>query len=173
MSHDWKTGRLELFLERVNLPALTQAVITEFRPELRAKQLSLTVTIAEALPPALCDEKRSLQILNNLLSNAIKYTPVEGKVHLQLQTNQAEDTIVFSVTDTGIGIPTADLNNLGKAFFRASNVHKARVPGTGLGLHITQSLAELQGGELCIESKEGEGSTFSVSFPIDDGVFAL
>ncbi|MCB0122378.1 MAG: PAS domain-containing sensor histidine kinase, partial [Caldilineaceae bacterium] len=70
------------------------------------------------------------------------------------------------------GIPQADLAQMGKAFFRASNAHKARVSGTGLGLHITRSLCELQGGTLWFESQEGQGTTAFVTIPIDDGIFA-
>ena len=194
-----EAGRLELILESINLRALIQAVITEFKLEIAEKQLNLTVSVAEGVPPVLCDEKRSIQILSNLISNAIKYTPQEGAITIRLQqqllhsiqqtvghelrmaqtratmveTAGNTSVVVVTVSDTGIGIPTADLENMGKAFFRASNVYKARVNGTGLGLHITQSLCELQGGQLWVESTEGQGTTFFVTFPIDDGIFDI
>ncbi len=85
--------------------------------------------------------------------------------------NDQPAVVMATITDTGIGIPATDLSNMGKAFFRASNVYKARVNGTGLGLHITQSLCELQGGRLWLESVEGKGSTFFVTFAVDDGIF--
>jgi len=192
-----EAGRLELILESVNLPALVQAVSAEFEHEIAEKQLAFTFTTAEAIPLVICDEKRSIQILNNLISNAIKYTPNKGKItiHIQqqllsatkqnlgqaLQSEQGETSVgeaeesipivLFTISDSGIGIPAADLANMGKAFYRASNAHKARVSGTGLGLHITQSLCELQGGQLWIQSTEGKGTTFHVTFPIDDGIF--
>jgi signal transduction histidine kinase len=85
--------------------------------------------------------------------------------------NDQPAVVTAAITDNGIGIPATDLSNMGKAFFRASNVYKARVNGTGLGLHITQSLCELQGGHLWIESVEGQGSTFFVTLAVDDGIF--
>ena len=177
-----EAGRLELVLESVNLLALIHAVIAEFQPDIDAKELQL-ICHAEAepatqehegkgtFPPVLCDEKRSIQIFSNLISNAIKYTPAGGQISILLSANQAESTATVRVIDTGIGIPADDLRQLGKAFFRASNVHKARTQGTGLGLHITHSLLELQGGTLHLDSTEGKGTTVSVTLPLDDGLF--
>ncbi|MCB0106869.1 MAG: HAMP domain-containing histidine kinase [Caldilineaceae bacterium] len=194
-----EAGRMELLLESVNLSRLVSALLTEFQPEIAKKQLTVTFHAPTELPPTLCDEKRTIQIFTNLLSNAIKYTPEQGTIALALQqfrppadpggdggplaTEQSVSTatrvdmeqpsvILAKIIDTGIGIPQADLAQMGKAFFRASNAHKARVSGTGLGLHITRSLCELQGGTLWFESQEGQGTTAFVTIPIDDGIFA-
>lgn len=181
-----EAGRMELILESIDLRRVVNTVLTEFQPEITKKQLVVTLTTPHDLPLTLCDEKRTTQIFTNLISNAIKYTPEQGEITIVLQPPQKIGTIpdeqpqssrqpiaavLAMISDTGIGIPAADLANLGKAFFRAGNVHKARVNGTGLGLYITRSLAELQGGELWFESQEGQGTTAFVTIPIDDGVF--
>jgi signal transduction histidine kinase len=171
-----EAGRMELLLERTNLLQLVNTVHREFRHEIAAKALAVTVSAAEPLPAVLCDEKRSMQILHNLVGNAIKYTPQGGRVTIALRAicsphqpaGGGEDAIEVAVIDSGIGIPATDLTNLGKAFFRASNVHKARAAGTGLGLHITRLLCELQGGALTLESTEGIGTTARATFPIDN-----
>ncbi|MEZ4677882.1 MAG: HAMP domain-containing sensor histidine kinase [Caldilineaceae bacterium] len=168
-----EAGRLELVLESVNLEALVRAVLTDFHPEIVEKQLDVAMRSDQDLLPVLCDEKRSIQIFSNLISNAIKYTPAQGQIQVHLQHNRKDSTVIVSIADTGIGIPAVDLAKMGKAFFRATNVHKARVNGTGLGLHITQALLELQGGSLRLESIEGVGTTVFVSFVIDDGLFHL
>ncbi|MCB0063680.1 MAG: HAMP domain-containing histidine kinase [Caldilineaceae bacterium] len=185
-----EAGRLEMILESVNLRTLIGAVILEFQPQIDEKQLvvdlrtsatSPSVTFHSSkekqdlassgtIPPVLCDEKRTIQIMSNLLSNAIKYTPQGGAVTVSLTTDLTEGIAMVQIIDTGIGIPAADLRQLGKAFFRAGNVYKARTNGTGLGLHITQSLLELQGGTFQIESTEGAGTTVTVTFPLDDGL---
>jgi len=190
-----EAGRMELILESIDLQRLLNAVLTEFQPEITKKQLAVTLSPSQDLPPTLCDEKRTIQIFTNLLSNAIKYTPEQGEITIALHSSQAPhptpamatspseelaspgaestSTVLVEISDTGIGIPAVDLANIGKAFFRASNAHKARVNGTGLGLHITRSLCELQGGKLWFESQEGQGTTVFVTVPIDDGIFAF
>ncbi len=175
-----ETGRLELMLESINLSALVQAMLVEFQPDVEAKALELVCQVLDtdgnadltaAIPAVLCDEKRTIQIFNNLLGNAVKYTPAHGRITVTIAADTADGTVTVEIVDTGIGIPAADLRQLGKAFFRATNVHKARTQGTGLGLHITHSLLELQGGTLTIQSVEGQGTTVSVALPIDDGIF--
>lgn len=165
-----EAGRLELTLESVDLTAIVEEVAIHLHPEIAQKQHSFSIEKPSNLPHVLCDETRTAQIFSNLLSNAIKYTPEQGRIAVTLRHSTQEDVIIAAVTDNGIGIPAKDLQNIGKNFFRASNVHLARTNGAGLGLSITRSLVELQGGQLWIESKPGEGSTFYLTFPVDDGV---
>lgn len=166
-----EAGHVELTLERVDLSAIVEEVALQLQPEIEQKRHTLTIQRLPHLPHALCDESRTAQIFSNLLSNAIKYTPEEGSIEVNLYHPPQADMIVATVKDTGIGIPAKDLQNIGKNFFRASNVHQARANGAGLGLSITQALIELQGGQMRIESMPGQGSTFYLTFPIDDGVF--
>ena len=165
-----EAGKLELTLQGINLALLTKALIEVFEPEVAQKGHQITLQVANELPPALCDEKRALQILTNLLSNAIKYTPERGEIQVRLSVDASEQMIVVAVADNGIGIPTQDLAKIGKSFFRASNVHHARASGAGLGLNITISLVELHGGKFWVESEQGRGTTAYVTFAIAAGL---
>lgn len=165
-----EAGRLELILESLDVAAIMEEVALHLKPEIDQKQHSFTIEKQPDLPRVLCDESRTIQIFSNLLANAIKYTPAQGTIVIKLHHSTQEAVVIVAVSDNGIGIPAKDLQNIGKSFFRASNVHLASVNGAGLGLSITRSLVELQGGHLWIESKLGEGSTFYLTIPVDDGL---
>lgn len=165
-----EAGRLELTLESLDLAAIIEDVALHLKPEIDQKKHSFTIEKQPDLPRVLCDENRTVQIFSNLLGNAIKYTPEQGCIVIRLHHSTQEALVIAAVTDSGIGIPPKDLQNIGKSFFRASNAHLAGVNGAGLGLSITRSLVELQGGQLWIESKLGQGSTFYLTFPVDDGL---
>jgi hypothetical protein len=103
------------------------------------------------------------QVVANLLDNAIKYTPEGGRVWLRALADSRD--AVIEVEDTGIGIPEGDLEMLFSRFFRAAQAREAAVPGSGLGLSIAKSIAELHGGRISATSVYGTGSTFRVEFP--------
>jgi signal transduction histidine kinase len=162
------TERMDLVLWPTDLLALAQAVALEFHPALAAKGQDLIFWAQPNLPLALCNKTRTSQILSNLLSNANKYTPTGGQITISLFPAQTEGFIQVSVTDNGVGIPLADRAELFSRFFRASNAGETGAGGTGLGLYITRSLVEQQGGTIWFESKAGQGTTFHVTFPIAD-----
>lgn len=165
-----EAGRVELTLESLDLTAIVEEVILHLQPEIAQKQHKVSIQKEPNLPYVLCDENRTAQIFTNLLSNAIKYTPENGHIEIRLHHSTREAAVIAAVSDNGIGIPAKDLQNIGKNFFRASNSHLTGAHGAGLGLNITRSLVELQGGQLWIESKPGEGTTVYLTVPIDDGV---
>jgi len=101
-------------------------------------------------------------VLENLLSNAMKYGPAQSEV--RLSAVQRDGQLIFTVVDRGIGIPSADLPRLGEPFHRAANV--GETPGTGLGLAIAHRSASLLGGQLHIESREGAGTTATLTLPV-------
>ncbi|MBF2066390.1 MAG: response regulator [Calothrix sp. C42_A2020_038] len=109
------------------------------------------------------DEKLLRHILTNLLTNAIKYSPDGGIVKFDLFCLQEE--VIFRIQDKGIGIPYADQEKLFCSFHRCRNVGK--IPGNGLGLSIVKQYVELHGGEISFVSKEGVGTTFIVSIPLN------
>ena len=110
---------------------------------------------------ACCERALVEQILANLLSNAGKYSSGDSPIDVRIRTTGSR--VLCSVTDHGIGIPDKDLPRLFDRFFRARNA--ARHTGIGLGLGIARQLARIQGGELHVESREGEGSTFTLELP--------
>ncbi|SDK37691.1 PAS domain S-box-containing protein [Catalinimonas alkaloidigena] len=141
---------------------------------LRAKQksIALRTDIDPALPEVVQgDPVRLMQILTNLLSNAIKFTE-QGSVTLRAQVEEETDTHVwirFSVIDTGIGIPADKRDAIFESFTQASPDIARRFAGTGLGLAITKKLIQLQGGDIAVESVEGQGSTFSFNLKMEKG----
>lgn len=161
-----ETGRIELVLQPCDLPALVEATVTEFRPQLENKSQHLTLRAEASLPAALCDKTRAAQIIGNLLSNASKYTPSGGLIAINIVPAQEEGFLQVSVIDNGIGIAGEEQPKLFKRFFRAQSSALVKASGAGLGLHITRSLVELHGGRIWFESELDRGSAFHVTFPI-------
>ncbi|NKE48422.1 hypothetical protein HB662_26855 [Roseomonas frigidaquae] len=110
------------------------------------------------------DRLRFRQVLGNLLGNGVKFTPPEGRVRLALEV-QPDGGARISVADSGIGIEPADIARVLQPFQQASNGHRRRFPGTGLGLPIAKSLVEAHGGSFLLESTPGQGTTVSVQLP--------
>lgn len=127
------------------------------------KGLSVSIECPEEPLPVRFDSQGYQLILSNLVSNAIKYT-AEGIVKVSLK--QQEPWAVLAVTDSGIGIPEADIPKLFKEFFRASNAKRSKIQGTGVGLAGVKHIVERFGGEMELQSRENEGSTFIVRLPL-------
>ncbi|MBF0322655.1 MAG: response regulator, partial [Magnetococcales bacterium] len=129
--------------------------------------LSLTRLIAPDVPPAtLGDDGRVRQVLINLLGNAIKFTH-QGCVDVRLALHPRQpDTLLFRVTDTGIGIPPEQADHIFEHFTQADAGITRRYGGTGLGLAISQRLVQLMGGNIWVESRVGHGSAFSFTLPV-------
>lgn len=123
------------------------------------------LSLAAAPVPAIDgDRERLVQLLDNLVTNAVKFTPAGGQVEVELRQEGARALI--SVSDSGVGIPPADLEQLFERFFRASNATRGASTGTGLGLTIAKAIAEAHGGRISVQSTEGVGSTFTVELPL-------
>jgi signal transduction histidine kinase len=112
------------------------------------------------------DKKLLGHIFTNLLSNAIKYSPQGGSVHFNLLCTSS--SAVFRIQDTGIGIPSKDIEKVFESFGRASNV--GTIPGTGLGLAIAKKCVDLHGGEITVESELGVSTTFTVTLPLNESI---
>jgi two-component system, OmpR family, sensor kinase len=112
------------------------------------------------------DPDRIKQLLLNLVTNAIKYTPTGGTVTLTMEVRNGYAFV--SVTDTGIGIPKADLEMIFERFYRVDKARSREAGGTGLGLSIAQWIAKSHGGAITAESTEGKGSTFTLQLPVLD-----
>ncbi len=108
------------------------------------------------------DSDKIRQVFGNLLSNAVKYSHEGDEVHIKADSSDKQYT-TFSISDTGLGIPTKDQGRMFEKFFRAENVQTKETDGTGLGLYVVKAIVEGHGGKLRFESKENMGTTFFVS----------
>lgn len=134
------------------------------RPLLAGDSLALVFEDPGGLPPLVTDEAKISQILRNFISNAIKFTE-QGEVRVWAEKDPEGDNIVFHVRDTGVGIAEENLEAIWQEFSQIPNPRQGRVKGTGLGLPLSRRLAELLQGRVWVESRPGEGSTFSLSIP--------
>lgn len=146
------------------ISSITNSITDLFYPKAKEKNVEIKKHIDENIPqPLLGDPSRLNQILMNLMSNAVKFTQ-KGEVLLNVHLKEETDssvTLEFNVKDTGRGIPKDKINTLFLDFTQASAEITRKFGGTGLGLAITKRLVELQGGEISVESKVKEGSTFT------------
>ena len=134
-------------------------------PEAEAKQITLETALPKDAWLSM-SASRLRQALLNLIGNAIKYTPPGGHVRVALTVSDAGDTATIAVSDTGHGIPAADLPHVFDKFFRVKSDATQATTGTGLGLAITKSIVEAHGGRIRVESVEGAGTTFVVELPL-------
>src|SRR3989338_8093131 len=102
-------------------------------------------------------------MLTNLLANSVKYTPMGGKVEINIKAIGSR--ILIEIIDNGIGIPSDELPKLFEEFYRASNARELERDGTGLGLSIAKRVVEMHNGKIWVESEEGKGSKFSIELP--------
>lgn len=164
-----EAGRLHLEHRALDLHQLVESVESVFFLSAGEKGLKLQCRVGEGVPRwVMGDALRLRQILLNLMSNAVKFTP-EGSVRLEVESVGSREGGVdlrFSVTDTGIGIPEERQLAVFESFTQADAGTTRRFGGTGLGTTIARQLVELMGGELCLESKPGKGSTFWFILPM-------
>jgi CheY-like chemotaxis protein/anti-sigma regulatory factor (Ser/Thr protein kinase) len=145
--------------------ALFGALRGMLRPLLLNQSLALIFEEPDAIPPIYSDETKLSQILRNFISNALKYTE-NGEVRVSARLTHGRDAVEFSVADTGIGIPEADVARVFDEFVQIENPLQRRVKGTGLGLSLTRRLADLLRGTVSVTSTLGIGSTFCVTIPM-------
>ncbi|HPE48782.1 MAG TPA: ATP-binding protein, partial [Hyphomonas sp.] len=141
------------------------AAVRMIRRKAADKDIDLVLDAQPGLPEIDADHRAIRQMVLNLVSNAIKFTDAGGRITVAVQQRGPE--ILVAVTDTGIGIPAEDLSRLAKPFEQVSGTRDRNYEGTGLGLALTKSFAEMHGGRMMLSSIEGEGTTVSFTLPID------
>ena len=158
-----ESGNLRLQVETLNLAALLDATVSLVEGEARQRGIAITQQLAPGTATALGDATRVKQILTNLLSNAVKYNADGGRIHIAGRL-PGTDTVEIVVTDTGLGMTPEQLTELFQPFNRLGRERSAQ-QGTGIGLVISQRLAELMGGSLRAHSVAGQGSAFMLTLP--------
>ena len=159
-----EAGQMELFLESVDLVEVGASAVNTTSALIADKPVEIHYIHPANLSEIQADKVRIQQILLNLLGNAAKYTE-EG--HITLQVSQNNGNLQVSVIDTGIGIKVEDFDRIFEEFQQADEAFTLRKPGAGLGLPISRKFVELHGGELWVESKVGQGSTFYFTLPLN------
>jgi signal transduction histidine kinase len=153
-----------LDLESVPVGDVIQSVLDSYRPQAVNKQIDLEVELSEEMQPLEVDTTLIRQAIANLVDNALKYTPAKGEVNITaFQRNERQ---IVQVRDSGVGIAPTDQARLFEKFYRARGRATLNVKGSGLGLAIVKSIMQLHGGKVAVDSKLGEGSVFTLEFPI-------
>ena len=158
-----EAGHMELALGEYLVEDIVNTVKLSLRSLAVTKGLDFVTTVPPDLPLCLGDGKRITQCLMNLAGNALKFTR-EG--HVEIRVELQGETLLFAVSDTGIGIPADQVENIFEEFRQADATVSRDFGGTGLGLSITRKLVELHGGRIWVESLAGKGSTFFFSIPV-------
>jgi signal transduction histidine kinase len=149
----------------VDLHAVIHDVVSLVASSAEAKGLGLSVELGSSALVVPGDPDELDRLLGNLVSNAVKYTDSGGSVTVSAETN--DDHVVVRVADDGIGISEEDQRGLFRAFFRSTNPDALSQPGTGLGLAIAATIAERHDGTVEVASRLGEGTTFTVTLPVE------
>jgi len=162
-----ESGEVTLNLEPVVCQIVVEEVHTTLRPLAETKGLQFRIKVPDHEVVLNTDRRALSQILINLTNNAIKFTE-QGEVRIELehQKHDREPVVSISVHDAGVGIRAQDHAKLFQAFAQIDDGQRRRYEGTGLGLHLSQRLAELLGGQISFESEFGKGSTFTLSLPL-------
>lgn len=159
-----ETGEVELLEENFDLCAVIEGGVRLLNERAVRRNIDLSVEISDGLPPLRADRRKVKQIVLNLLSNAIKFTPDGGKVVVTVSA-APDDGMSFIVSDTGVGMKSEDIPAALEPFKQVQNTLSREFEGTGLGLPLAKSFAEMHGASLNVESELGAGTTVTVRFP--------
>jgi signal transduction histidine kinase/CheY-like chemotaxis protein len=162
-----EAGQMELDLDAVSIPELIEHGLAMVRERAVGHGISLAFKVDAEVDTAVADELKLKQVIVNLLSNAVKFTRDGGAV--TVTALRVDDEVQVSVSDTGIGIATAEQERVFEAFQRGGRAARTSTEGTGLGLTLSKRIIDLHGGRLWMESEPGVGSTFSFAVPLEPG----
>lgn len=166
-----ESGNTSINVSELNLAEIVEELSTIIRPQAKARRQTFNITVRDVLQEHLIgDRLRIEQILINLLSNAVKYTPDGGNIEMIIEqlpkSTQNYAQMRFTVKDNGMGMSEEYLKVIFAPFTREINSTTNKIQGTGLGMAITKNLVDLMGGTISVESRQGEGSTFTVDLEL-------
>ncbi len=164
-----ETGRLEIRREPIPWTTFVSDVVHRHHTAVSERRFQLNLPVGHKR--VIGDRDRLEQVLGNLMENAVKYSPDGSEILVTVEDRG--DQLVTSVADRGIGIPTDELGQVFERFHRGRQVSSTNYGGLGLGLYITKQIVERHGGSIWVESREGQGTTFSFSLPVAPAVEQL
>jgi PAS domain S-box-containing protein len=157
-----EAGRESLNFEAADVVTLARDAVSLVSPGAAAKGIGLACELPDSAIPIRTDAGKLRQVLLNLLGNAVKFTDRGG---IMLRVRSVDNSVEFTVADTGVGIPPENIEHIFDRFWQADQGASQNVSGAGLGLTVSRRLVELIGGTLTVESEPGKGSTFSFRIP--------
>jgi signal transduction histidine kinase len=166
-----ESGRLRVHCVPMDPITLVDLACDTLYPLAESKSQTIELGFGSALPAILADADRVIQVFSNVIGNAIKFTPPGGKISVSAKTVESQNRsghhdLVFSVADTGPGIPPAHLPHVFNRYWQSASSVRA---GSGLGLSIAKGIVEAHDGWIAVTSKEGEGTTVRFALPcVDD-----
>ena len=160
-----QTGKFMIDKRPVDLAKVVGQELESLSTNASSRNLSFVYKPPKDFPQLDLDEDKMRQVIMNFSDNAIYYSPEHSKINVELSVEGNE--AIFTVKDTGIGVPRLEQSQLFSKFYRASNARKQRPDGTGVGLFLAKKVIDSHDGKVIFESKEGKGSTFGFSLPID------
>ena len=164
-------GKFGYKFEQVNLIEFLNDVLTEVLPQAKRAGIKIYFDRPEdELPKVYINRDKMLMVVYNFLDNAIRYNVENGEVRVKIEQVKGEPFIEVSVKDTGIGVPTGEINKLFSKFYRAENAVKFQTEGSGLGLYINKNIILAHGGKLWAESELNRGTTFHFTLPTSTDV---
>ncbi len=158
-----RTGKFVIMTKETNLAQVVDDELKQLQTTAKARNVTFNFVKPNDFPILLLDETKIRQVVMNFLDNALYYTPGGGYVNVELSAN--DESVSYTVTDSGLGVPKAEQKNLFTKFYRAQNAQKMRPDGTGLGLYMARKVIVSHGGAILFQSEEGKGSTFGFRFP--------
>ena len=157
-----QSGQADMKAQQVDIASVIREEGSRYVQVAEGLGIAARVSLPEDLPKVVAQEDRMRQVVRNLLDNALKFTPENGRIDISASTNH--DVVEVRVSDNGLGIPPESLPHIFERFYKVER--SRRNEGSGLGLAIVKNIVQAYGGEVHVESREGEGSTFSFTLSV-------
>ena len=157
-----QSGQADMKAEQVDIASVIREEGSRYVQVAEGLGIEANVSLPDDLPKVVAQEDRMRQVVRNLLDNALKFTPENGRIDISAEANH--DVVEVRVSDNGLGIPPESLPHIFERFYKVER--SRRNEGSGLGLAIVKNIVQAYGGEVHVESREGEGSTFSFTLSV-------
>ena len=166
-------NKMELKISRVDLVPLVEDALDDFREMASERRIELLFTLSRRSVLVWVDIERMESVVYNLLSNALKFTPNGGRIEVILSLRKEEESVTLTVRDTGIGIPKDKQGMIFERFAQASRAVDSNMKGSGIGLSLCRDIVTLHHGEISVDSRPGEGASFTVKLKLGNAHFGM
>jgi two-component system phosphate regulon sensor histidine kinase PhoR len=168
-----ESGLIKINKEPISLALLVKDAVRVIENQAAEKNIKVSEKSSIVCDQVNADKDMMSRVIINLLSNAVKYTPSKGKVTIETVVDESDNIVKVSVSDTGVGIPEDEVKHVFEKFYRVS-ANKKCAKGTGLGLNLVKQIVEkVHDGQVFVQSRQGQGSTFGFELPLRAGQEAV